>query len=542
MKFSRRRALEGATVAVGATLLGCGTDASPGDAGAMMFPDAAPGSDAGPAGRDAGPAPTGPFRHGVASGDPLPDAVILWTRVSDQTGTVEVAWELASEPTFGAIARMGTASTSAARDYTVKVDATGLSAGTTYYYRFRVGGETSPVGRTRTAPMGASARLRFAVCSCSSYAHGYFHGYRRISERADLDAVIHLGDYIYEYGTREYGSLREYEPAHEIVSLDDYRARYAQYRSDPDLAEAHRQHPFICVWDDHETADNAWREGAENHQPGEEGAYADRRAAAAQAYSEWLPIRDTLDADGHIFRSLRYGELLELVMLDTRIFGRDQQLESSTDPLLGAETRQLLGEAQEAWLRERLSGSTAAWKVIGQQVMMGQFPQFVNTDAWDGYPAQRRRIFEHIEENDIRDVIVLTGDIHTSWAIDLAIDPFDATAYDPETGEGAVAVELVCPGISSPGFPALVADTFYPRIEAESPHVKYVDLVQRGYFVLDVTPERAQVGFYHLRDVTAPYDGTETQVATLEVSRGVSHLSEIGALDPLPASPPALAP
>ena len=230
------------------------------------------------------------FVHGVASGDPLPDALIIWTRVSTATGPTEVLWEVSADD-FATIAKSGSFTTDESRDYTVKVDVTGLTAGTAYRYRFTALGETSTVGRARTPPAGAMDAARFAVVSCSSYAHGYFHAYRAVAGE-ELDAVIHLGDYIYEYGDGEYGDVRTYQPPHEIISLADYRTRYGYYRKDPDLQAVHRQHPFIAVWDDHESANNAWAEGAENHTTGIEGSWADRKAAAARAYAEWMPIRE----------------------------------------------------------------------------------------------------------------------------------------------------------------------------------------------------------------------------------------------------------
>ncbi|MDB4937322.1 MAG: Phosphodiesterase/alkaline phosphatase, partial [Labilithrix sp.] len=298
--------------------------------------------------------PTGPFRHGVASGDPLPDAVILWTRLTQDpatdpapapTGTVQVTWEIAKDATFASIARSGAATADADRDFTVKVDATGLEPGTTYYYRFRALGETSPIGRTKTAPRTAT-QLRFAVVSCSNYAMGYFHVYAALATRADLDAVLHVGDYIYEYADGEYGDERKSEPNNETVTLADYRLRYAQYRSDPDLRELHRQHPFVTTWDDHEVADNASKDGAGNHDASE-GLYADRKRAAFRAYAEWMPIRGDL-ADGKIWRTLRYGTLADLIILDTRHWGKQNQ-SGDEDPARFDDARQILGVDQEAW-------------------------------------------------------------------------------------------------------------------------------------------------------------------------------------------------
>jgi alkaline phosphatase D len=297
-----------------------------------------------------------------------------------------VRWQIARDGAFTDIARSGELTTDGDRDYTVKVDVTGLSPATTYYYRFIALGGSSPIGRTRTAPSGGVARLRFAVVSCSSYAHGFFHAYRSIAQRLDLDAVVHLGDYIYEYGSGQYGTARPYEPEHEILNLADYRARYAYYRKDPDLQAVHRQHPFIAVWDDHESANNAWVDGAENHTPGAEGKWADRKAAAAQAYAEWMPIRE-LEGPTKIYRSLRYGDLAELIMLDTRSWGREEQVPQS-DSRINDPNRQLLGQDQEAWLSERLRTSTAQWKLVGQQVMMGQLPSSSTTTLGTATPRR----------------------------------------------------------------------------------------------------------------------------------------------------------
>ena len=434
------------------------------------------------------------FQHAVASGDPLADAVIIWSRVTtDAPGSVDVAWQVARDIAFSDIAESGDLTTDEDRDYTVKVDVTGLSPATTYYYRFIALGGSSPVGRTRTAPRGGVARLRFAVVSCSSYAHGFFHAYRSIAKRLDLDAVLHLGDYIYEYATGQYGTARSYEPAHEIVTLADYRGRYAYYRKDPDLQAVHLQHAFITVWDDHESANNAWVDGAENHTTSTEGNWSDRKAAAAQAYAEWMPIRER-EEPTKIFRSLRYGDLAEVIMLDTRSWGREVQvLQSSTS--LNDPYRQLLGQDQEAWLVDRLLGSTAKWKFVGQQVMMGQLPIFFNNDAWDGYPAARSRFLEILKANHTNNVVVLTGDIHSSWATNLTPDPNDTAAYNRQTGEGSLAVEFVAPGVTSPGFPDGLAAAAEQAALA-TPHIKYADVSKRGYIVLDVTPERTQAAWY----------------------------------------------
>jgi alkaline phosphatase D len=272
---------------------------------------------------------------------------------------------MSATPDFRRIAARGRTATGAARDFTVKVDAAGLKPATTYYYRFQALGERSPVGRTRTAPASGAKQIRLAVVSCSSLPHGYFNVYRRVAERPDLDAVLHLGDYIYEYANGGYGDGaalgRIPEPNKEIIALDDYRTRYAQYRRDPDLQEAHRQHPFIVVWDDHEIANNTWRDGAANHNPQNgEGDFAPRRAAAVQSYLEWMPIReDRFSREARIYRTFHYGSLADLVMLDTRLVGRDEQPPNrDAIAILDDPKRSMLGAAQEDWLNGRLAAST----------------------------------------------------------------------------------------------------------------------------------------------------------------------------------------
>jgi alkaline phosphatase D len=514
---SRREILRGAqAVGVAAiaprVLSGCGSDAS---------------------------SPT--FGHGIASGDPLPDGVILWTRVTPKASApVSVTWVVATDPELENVAAMGQADTNADRDFTVKVDVRGLTAGQTYYYRFETMEGTSPIGRTRTAPAAGVARARFGVASCSSFAHGYFHAYRALAERADLDAIIHLGDYIYEYGPNEYGSARRSEPAHEALSLADYRMRHAQYKRDPDLQEAHRQHPFIAVWDDHEVANNASRDGAENHDPATEGAWVDRKAAAMRAYAEWMPIRE--QAGGQIWRSLAWGDLADIIVLDTRLWGRV----GGTDQLLGPPpppdpARTLLGEDQAAWLEERIGMSTARWKLVGQQVLVANVfvspGMLFNTDQWHGYPESRTRFLNFIRSSGVRDVVVLTGDIHTSWANELAIDSNDPTMYDPATGAGAIAVELATPGITSPGLPP----QFLGAVDAarqHNPHVRWFDLTRQGYMVLDVVPERVQGAWFLYADITQATGAQETFGAAWSVATGATRLVQDSAPAPAPAGPP----
>lgn len=460
------------------------------------------------------------FLHGVASGDPLADAVILWTRVTAEgNDSIEVGWEIATDPELASVVASGTVTTNAEVDFTVKVDVTGLSPATTYYYRFTAEGEGSPIGRTRTIPVGSPSRLRFAVVSCASYGHGYYHGYRSIAERLDLDAVIHLGDYIYEYGDGEYGDVRELDPPHETITLEDYRRRYAHHRADPDLAEVHRQHPFIAVWDDHELANNAWKDGAENHDPATEGAFADRKAAAARAYSEWMPIRAADPTK--IYRRFTFGDLVDLFMLDTRLWGRDEQAIDKDDPAIVDEARTLLGQDQETWLAEGLTSSQAIFKVLGQQVMMMPLPvlSLTNTDQWDGYVPARERLYSLVTSTPVSGFVVLTGDIHTSWAGNLV--PQGAT-FDEATGAGSIGVELVVPGITSPGLGDFWAD-FGPEIRDNNPYLSFVDVAKRGYVVLDVTRERLQGAFVLLSQVEEETRADEIEAGAFSLRVGTSH-------------------
>lgn len=332
------------------------------------------------------------FLHGVASGDPLQDKVILWTRLTpvDLSARLKVTWEIATDDQFKLNLKTGVVQTTKTDDFTVKVDATGLQTDTIYYYRFHFGNKTSPVGQTKTLPVSTN-KVSFAVCSCSNYPAGYFYVYREIAKQ-NVDVVIHLGDYIYEYGADGYatedaeklGRTLPSDNNKEIIKLEDYRKRYALYRQDKDLQAAHQRHPFIVIWDDHELANDTWRDGAENHQDNE-GSFSDRKLAALQAYFEWMPIRPVSNTDHlNIYRQFNFGSLVQLTMLDTRIIARDKQLEyrdymtaSGLDAQkfqadLTDSKRTLMGHTQRDWLVDKLKQSTATWNVIGQQVLMSK--------------------------------------------------------------------------------------------------------------------------------------------------------------------------
>ena len=510
------------------------------------------------------------FLHGVASGDPLADRVILWTRVTpDADGPVNVRYRVATDPAMTQVLIDERVVTDAGRDYTVKVDPVGLSPGTTYYYRFSAGGAESPIGRTRTLPVGSVAHLRFAFTSCSNYPEGYFAAYRHMAARSDLDAVFHLGDYIYEYGSSgnpELADDRSAQPASEIVTLSDYRIRHAQYKTDPDLQEVHRQHPMICVWDDHESTNNSWQDGAQNHTEGDEGIWSERKTHSIQAYFEWLPIRLVDPGDPQrIWRQFVFGDLVDLMMLDTRLYGRDEQLPLALGgPAVNDPNRQLLGERQQAWLGSRLIESTATWKLLGQQVMFGQLrlltlPQVellgtrltgellaINADQWDGYPAARQRVFDALDAGQVENLVVLTGDIHSSWGIDLFRDPgavanllagLTGDPLDPPRIKGQ-GVEFVTPSVTSSGFPSGTTGLVRSLFRITDPHIRYFDGERHGYVLLDITPEQCQGEWWYVDNILEP--GSGESFATARFTRtGESRLrSADGPSAPKPDAPP----
>ena len=451
------------------------------------------------------------FSHGVASGDPLSDRVILWTRVlaqdSADTRDVPLRWEVASDANFAAVVSSGNATARAASDFCVKVDAAGLQPGTRYWYRFKAYAATSTAGRTKTLPTGNVSQVKLAVFSCSNYPTGYFNVYAEAAKRAEsdgYDVAVHLGDYIYEYGPGQYASgnasalNRVVDPQKEIVALADYRRRYAQYRSDADLQKLHALVPMIAVWDDHEIANDTWKDGAQNHQPATEGDFAARKAAAVQVWHEWLPVRDGSDAL-ITYRSFNFGSLLALHMLDTRVIARDKQLDyqdyftaagldaAKFQADMARTDRTLLGATQGQWLQTQMQTSTATWQVLGQQVLMGrmnipapilmevnvpgsgvtvsQYAAIVakaqtnpagltaqeravlaapsipyNLDAWDGYAVARETLLGTARQLD-KNLVVLAGDTHNAWANDLA-----------DAAGNAVGVEFATSSVSSPGF------------------------------------------------------------------------------------------
>ena len=548
-----------------------------------------------------------PFYHGVASGDPLEDAVIIWTRVTTNETSVPISWKVATNPQMTQVVRQGQLTTNQSKDYTVKIDVTGLDPFTNYYYQFEALGKQSIVGKTRTAPAQDDLvdNLRFAVVSCSNYQNGYFNAYNQIANRNDIDAVIHLGDYIYEYESGGYGYSNEigrgHLPENETITLDDYRVRYSYYRLDAMLRNVHQQHPFIHIWDDHEFANDANKFGAENHTPSTEGNWETRKSNAHKAYFEWMPVRANSIEQYRLYRKISYGKLLDLIMLDTRIEGRDTQVSTSKNLISAAATNKefkqyvqqviakkdlnnikdvkeilttvlpmvlqiedtkipngkglstteferavdlfaeavvqnkgvdakngsieeletllkkgtvyseannakdnkatytsILGAEQFDWLTDQLSASTAKWRVIGNQVMMMPWNGVPSNDAWDGYSEERDRLLQYVRDNDINNVVVLTGDIHSTFAGEVRY------RRDCEM------CEFVVPSVTSQnldlvGGVASGIGQFYIRLLNR--HIKDVDLDNHGYFVLDVNENRAQADWYDIEDLTRPREG-----------------------------------
>ena len=462
-----------------------------------------------------------PFYYGVASGDPSPDGVALWTKVEPQPGetVATLQWQISEDAQFSQIAQEGEVETMAAVNWGVNVHISGLKAYRHYYYRFVYNGKYSRVGRTKTAPIDAVQQLRIGVTSCANHQAGYFNAYALLARRDDIDVVLHLGDYIYEYQPGGYGNsklaARAHIPAKEIVELDDYRARYAQYRLDPDLQELHARFPVITVWDDHEFANDAYVDGAQNHQPDKEGAWQARKQAARQAYYEWLPIRPM--QAGKLYRHFSFGPLAELWMLDERMEGRTRQAKSEQDSIYNLPARSMLGPGQFEWLCNGLEQSQARWRLIGNQVIMSSLdgskvlpdnPKFM--DMWDGYPAERERLFRFFENKNMKNLVVLTGDCHTTWGMDLTRAPNTAGEYDRKSKKNVVGIEYTTPSITSANYDEYVK-RWKVRIGQKrfkkgglNPHVRVMDLMRHGYLLLTLTQESARADWYFVKKLSQP--------------------------------------
>lgn len=467
------------------------------------------------------------FTHSVASGEPGPDSMLLWTRYVPAIGDsiIRLDAEVALDPDFTKVVAGGSVRTGAYRDWTAKLTVDGLKPGTPYWFRFVApDGSKSPVGRTKTLPVGPVSRFGLGLFSCSSLPTGWFNAYGHAAARADLDLWLHVGDYIYEYGL-DHGALpvgRVLEPDHEILSIADYRLRYACYRADPDLQRLHQIAPMVAFWDDHESANDSWEGGAQNHQPATEGDWNPRRAAAMQVYREWMPVSDEPWADYQI------GTLATLYRTESRLLARTRQADLA--PIFAAQdpdaalkafrdgawqdpSATMLGSTQESWLAHafKANAGATAWQLVGMGTVLGrtmmpkdavgwlrpnasqrQIEEYRSAiraagqgvpmwmDRWDGYPAARSRLLNAAQQADA-DLVMLSGDSHNAWAYSLV-----------EDGKPA-GVEFGGQSVTSNGMegnmgadPKVVAEGFV----AANPELKWADTSRRGYVMLDITPQR----------------------------------------------------
>jgi alkaline phosphatase D len=468
-----------------------------------------------------------PFTLGIASGDPLPDGVVLWTRLAPDPlagggmprERVTVEWRVASDDKMQRVIRRGRATALPELAHSVHVELKGLEPARDYWYQFSVGGEESATGRTRTAPpAGATPReFRFVFASCQNYEQGLFTAYQHMAED-DLDAVVHLGDYIYE-GPGVDGRVRKHN-SKEITSLLDYRNRYALYKCDELLMRAHERFPWIVTWDDHEVDNNYAADVPEDQQPRE--VFLERRASAYQAYYEHMPLRRSSLPRGsrmQLYRALRFGGLVEFTVLDTRQYRTDQPCGDRNKPQCPAaldERATLMGPEQERWLLGRLDKSPARWNVIAQQVMMAKVDRQAGPEAaysmdqWSGYEAGRNRVLSFLHKRRPSNPIVITGDIHSNWVNDLKAN------WDDLRSE-TVGTEFVGTSISSGGNGADIP----PNVQAylpENPVVKFHN-ARRGYVRCSVTPERYTAEYRVLDQVTAPGGAMSTR-AVFAVENG----------------------
>ena len=507
------------------------------------------------------------FRHGVASGDPDATSVVLWTRLTAD-GAQEVAWELAADPQFGRIVASGTTATGPERDHTVKLLAQGLQPGTTYHYRFRLGDVLSPAGRTRTLPRGKLDRLGIALATCSNYPFGFFNAYDAIAKDSDVEFVLHTGDYIYEYGADGWGAEvgaqigRPHLPTHEIISLADYRQRHAQYKTDAGAQAMHAAHPLLACWDDHESANNPWTGGAENHQPATEGDWTVRRAASIQAYYEWMPVREPewLERAGRsriqFWRTYSFGDLATLSTLETRHTARAKQIDyldyaatlhskadarHLVDDVIGAPGRRMLAPELESDLDAALRSSIALgqpWRLIGNPMPIARtlVPDVVGLgliedptndpdaliaakvlawkgkwnlpfylDTWDGYGWARERLYQLSRTAGAGDLVFLTGDSHSFWANQLS------------DGNGRPAgVELGASGVTSPGdflssgFGAGLSPRLDQAFVDHNDEVLWTDNMHQGYVRLELTHAGGEASFIAVNTVLQPDYRVET--------------------------------
>lgn len=468
-----------------------------------------------------------PFYHGVASGDPTDTSILLWTRLTKEItyDQNDLSWEVATDRKFKNVIASGVANASKATDYTVKPFVTGLSPNTHYFYRFIDGKKKSIVGEFKTLPNDAS-QLDIAFASCSNYEWGYFNNYRFMAEDTTIDLIVHLGDYIYEYGIGTYGdtSLQRLNvPAHEIKTLDDYRTRYSLYRLDKDLILAHQKKAFITTWDDHESANNSYDEGAQNHQEETEGSWSERSKAVRQAYYEWLPVQKKDEEP--LYRSFSIGNLANLIILDTRLGGRTVQMSPKDDDFEDRE-RTILGFEQRQWFEDNLR-SKHKWKIVGNQVPFGPLylPDSVKgikyMDGWDGYPVEQQYMQQTM--SDIENVVIVTGDFHRSFALENNPNAVADTSSN-------VAVEFVVTSITSAN-----ADEYYEEKSVRNqnnsylsfnPHMKYANSKDHGYVILRISPEQVITEYVYATDIRTP-EADSYVGQTFKVKSGSKQLEEV---------------
>ena len=480
------------------------------------------------------------FNHGVASGDPLSDRVILWTRITpEKPGPVAVNLEISSNQDFTSVVFSKTLRTNSLSDYTIKYDFSIkniLDSGDTFFYRFNSQGSMSDVGKTKTLATEIN-KIKLGVFSCSNFPAGFFNAYQAAAEKSKLDLWLHLGDYLYEYPMGGYGTTnaerlgRVPSPSHEIITLSDYRMRHAQYKLDEGSKALHRNAPLVAVWDDHEFANDTWKKGAENHSiDGSEGDFFSRRAAAIRAYHEWMPIREQQNKR-KIFREFKVGKFIQLLMLDTRQFQRDRQIQpkdylsesgfnqASFYSDLNSTKRNLLGAEQLAWIKNKVSSENFDWTILGQQVLMTKLkfpdlskmlkkedvPSFLkpylkflglgipsNLDAWDGYPAERNKLYDVMQESNT-DFISLAGDTHNAWVSELT----------NSLGQ-KIGIELGAPSVSSPGITdAIKIDKkqFADEIVEMNSELNWMDPEHRGYLTLEFKKDQMEAKFNFIKEL-----------------------------------------
>ncbi len=499
------------------------------------------------------------FTHGVASGEPGPNSVLLWTRYA-AAGDTRLTVELSDSADFAKTKGGGSVTAMAAHDFTAKLVVDNLMPDRWYYYRFVApDGSLSAVGRTRTLPQGATSNFTLALFSCANLPFGWFNAYGHAAARNDIDLVVQVGDYLYEYKVGEYPSARDalpgrdIQPTNELIALADYRLRYACYRSDPDLARLHQLFPMVAQWDDHEFANDAWSHGAENHNAGE-GPWPARVAAAEQAYREWLPVSDDRR------RHYQIGNLATILMPETRITARDQQFDLDAIAATGSDpattltrfretayvdpSRQLMGTDQEQWLATTMRSSVTSgtrWQICAQQIVMGSLftppaakdwfgpnlPEPIlrrvqtaqmaakaglplNMDGWDGYPAARERFLSAAQAADA-DLVVLSGDSHNAWAFDL------------EQDKRPTGIEIGGHSVTSPGFEAYTPGVADPArvsaLRASSPQLQWANTEKRGYVSVTLSTDKVTANWHMMDTIRAKSLAADTHSMTVQRGR-----------------------